>query len=1061
MGLIVCPECGKQFSDKAKACPQCGCPLEVILNELSNIDSNIIDDEGKEDFRGFIKDHVIDAYVNGITIVKPFLYKNAENYAFTEQMVDDYVDEIQTRIAKFVKFLENKYLNGIYLMLDCSDEILNENNTYACRLGFLPEDAAIVQKKFLKEHNIKKKATFLAAIILTYQKSGVVKDVVVKDNGCLDTEFMENEYSRLKVAISELKEYQSFLHKEYNSDVLSNQDKNELYQKGIELGFIDREYINGCIDGNEIRLGYFEKNKQKEIASKHKIQDNLLSSIVEPRKIMLLGSNIKFESCYFVEKETIKYFKDNISKLRNKVIEKCEELDILNQNISLGLPMIIFALSTQWGQMVEDYCQKAKLDQSIYQNIKDYFHNVFMCFGDDLKDIGNLFIEIDEGVDNVQLENQLRKANRGRWMIGGFGLDGIVMGAVTGAVLNAGTGLAYDAVNSILAFNSRKNARKAKETLLNAAIKSVEDFFEMLIDFTAPVVLQMIVDEYPYAVWQKDEEQEKYIRNLYLKEKEDEKRVEYVKKLLKQNPMNLGNYQYVFSEILKTDENGKQKNTDNLITIYTWFNQNPNRVKESIIKGLNKQYDNDDIKGYEELVRDEKLLKMTNATFSRKRLDYLIKNCVKDIKDYSPEEVSEAIAELKKYKDKDSSGVEFEIKKLQENVLKKFGVMLDTNSKLVVEKNIEYLEAINNSYDFDVSRQLKIQNQILRNIEYEEGIESRKTEVIIAFEIASNTYEYKTILFDNAEDKDAAKTKDDQLRKLCSGLRLNMNAQEWDKCVLKIEELIKGNNAENYYEKLVQSIKEQRIEAEKQERTVNGIEYNTKQEAQIAKEELKLIETIEKKYIQKSKVYYEILQHEFKTQQVREIIRKKEEDLISHYACLLVERQSSDVMTKTANAVGAFIISTIATIIIAIVGLMFTPLGLIIGLVVILGIWGGFGEKVSNVKSSALYAEHVKEEIAEFENLFKVIDHHIVLKNAINKPVKVDKQEIKEPLKNVENIKTIDSSIAVNNVKTENDETIRNISIQMDTMFCAFCGKQIVRTAKFCNFCGRENSYDK
>ena len=84
-----------------------------------------------------------------------------------------------------------------------------------------------------------------------------------------------------------------------------------------------------------------------------------------------------------------------------------------------------------------------------------------------------------------------------------------------------------------------------------------------------------------------------------------------------------------------------------------------------------------------------------------------------------------------------------------------------------------------------------------------------------------------------------------------------------------------------------------------------------------------------------------------------------------------------------------------------------------------------------------------------------------MLKNAINKPVKVDKQEIKEPLKNVENIKTIDSSIAVNNVKTENDETIRNISIQMDTMFCAFCGKQITRTAKFCNFCGRENSYDK
>lgn len=30
MALIICSECGKQFSDKAKACPNCGCPTELI-----------------------------------------------------------------------------------------------------------------------------------------------------------------------------------------------------------------------------------------------------------------------------------------------------------------------------------------------------------------------------------------------------------------------------------------------------------------------------------------------------------------------------------------------------------------------------------------------------------------------------------------------------------------------------------------------------------------------------------------------------------------------------------------------------------------------------------------------------------------------------------------------------------------------------------------------------------------------------------------------------------------------------------------------------------------------
>lgn len=28
MALIICPECGKEFSDRAPACPNCGCPVE-------------------------------------------------------------------------------------------------------------------------------------------------------------------------------------------------------------------------------------------------------------------------------------------------------------------------------------------------------------------------------------------------------------------------------------------------------------------------------------------------------------------------------------------------------------------------------------------------------------------------------------------------------------------------------------------------------------------------------------------------------------------------------------------------------------------------------------------------------------------------------------------------------------------------------------------------------------------------------------------------------------------------------------------------------------------------
>ena len=34
MALLKCPECGKDVSDKAAACPQCGCPvLEMCINK--------------------------------------------------------------------------------------------------------------------------------------------------------------------------------------------------------------------------------------------------------------------------------------------------------------------------------------------------------------------------------------------------------------------------------------------------------------------------------------------------------------------------------------------------------------------------------------------------------------------------------------------------------------------------------------------------------------------------------------------------------------------------------------------------------------------------------------------------------------------------------------------------------------------------------------------------------------------------------------------------------------------------------------------------------------------
>ena len=35
MALIICSECGKEYSNKATSCPNCGCPTEIALDELN------------------------------------------------------------------------------------------------------------------------------------------------------------------------------------------------------------------------------------------------------------------------------------------------------------------------------------------------------------------------------------------------------------------------------------------------------------------------------------------------------------------------------------------------------------------------------------------------------------------------------------------------------------------------------------------------------------------------------------------------------------------------------------------------------------------------------------------------------------------------------------------------------------------------------------------------------------------------------------------------------------------------------------------------------------------
>ncbi len=77
MALINCPECGKQISDKASACHNCGCPVEVPKQQEPQGKSEeiIIEDPNGADKKKKTPKEPLSAkkesnYISSITVLK-------------------------------------------------------------------------------------------------------------------------------------------------------------------------------------------------------------------------------------------------------------------------------------------------------------------------------------------------------------------------------------------------------------------------------------------------------------------------------------------------------------------------------------------------------------------------------------------------------------------------------------------------------------------------------------------------------------------------------------------------------------------------------------------------------------------------------------------------------------------------------------------------------------------------------------------------------------------------------------------------------------------------------
>ncbi len=92
MALIICPECGKQISDKSVACPHCGLPSEHYSPRGAVDNSNELLSDDKDELNGFdakeFKNALVSFDRDHRTLLSPQYYIAASDRAKFEEFYE-------------------------------------------------------------------------------------------------------------------------------------------------------------------------------------------------------------------------------------------------------------------------------------------------------------------------------------------------------------------------------------------------------------------------------------------------------------------------------------------------------------------------------------------------------------------------------------------------------------------------------------------------------------------------------------------------------------------------------------------------------------------------------------------------------------------------------------------------------------------------------------------------------------------------------------------------------------------------------------------------------------
>lgn len=249
-------------------------------------------------------------------------------------------------------------------------------------------------------------------------------------------------------------------------------------------------------------------------------------------------NNLRYMFFEYAKDGSIKFY-----KLYNEKIMSYDDLH--NKGFQLGADIIISYLNK-----VEEYVIKLGLYDFDLEEFCNNYSGVMSQWVDTFDEIDDIYMSAKMRQDEMEEYRGNRKACRGRWSGGGFGISGALKGAAKAGALNMTTGIAHSVANGIgNTYSAIKtniqlsNKFRNKDTYLklqNALVYSIEIIHLALIDYLVSVG----IGDFEIPTEEKQKKSYNIIKHLDMVELEEEKIKELIIDAIVLNPYNINAYRY-------------------------------------------------------------------------------------------------------------------------------------------------------------------------------------------------------------------------------------------------------------------------------------------------------------------------------------------------------------------------------------------------------------------------------------------------------------------------------------------------------------------------------------